>query len=726
MPSKAKPSAVEPEVVDQAHKASMGGSLLQSLLLVARTHGTTITADAVLAGLPLQGGELNPALFERAARRAGLSSRILEKPLTRIQTELLPAILLLDDHQTCVVMSLDTKAAQATVAFPDLGEAAVAVPLQELAQRYTGWVIYARPQMRFDERSDAVKQEHGQHWFWGVIAENRKLYRDVLVAAVVINLFAVAMPLYVLNVYDRVVPNHAAETLWVLTIGILTILVADLILRIMRGYFVDLAASRIDVKVSANLMERVMGMRMIARPPSAGSFAANLGAFEAVRNFVGSATVTALVDLPFVLLFILVIALIAWPAAIPVVIGAAIVLLYALAVQRRMHDLAITMHRATARRNASLVENLVGLETIKSFNAEGRAQRIWESATAYITRHAAQQRLLSTSVTTVATWGQHTVGVSVIVVGVYLIMQGGISQGALIATYLLSSRAMAPISRAASLLAQYHQSEAALDSLDRVMEKPVERPAGSNFISRPTFQGKIEFREVGFQYPGEDQHALNGVSFTLEPGEHVAILGRIGSGKTTLERLIMGLYQPTSGSVRIDDIDIRQIDPAELRRHIGYVPQDVTLFYGTLLENITMAAPHADSAKILQAVRVSGLDAFVKSHPRGLSMQVGERGETLSGGQRQSVAIARAVINDPPILVFDEPTASMDHSTEEAAKGHLARVAAGKTMIIVTHRMSILELVDRVIVMDTGKIVADGPKAQVVTALRQGRIGKVQ
>ncbi len=716
--------AVEPEIAGAARKSAMGGSLLQALLLVARSHGTSVTADAVLSGLPIQNGELSPSLFERAARRAGLSSSVAELPLARINSELFPAILLLEDKEACLLVDIDTESGQASVVFPVLGESVVEVSIAKLEARYTGWVIYARPRFRFDARTADVEKERQQHWFWGAIADNRRLYRDILLAAVLINLFALVMPLFIRNVYDRVVPNHAVETLWVLTAGVFVVLIAELLLRIMRGYFVDLAASRSDVRISANLMEHVLGIRMEARPPSAGSFASNLNSFESVRNFVGSATVVSLVDLPFVLLFVGLIAFIAWQVAIPVIVGAVFVLLYAMTAQRRLHDLARTNHRAAAKRNASLVESLVGIETIKCFNAESRIQKSWENATAFLAGKSAQQRLLSTSVTSVATWAQHTVGVMVVVVGVYLIIEGMLSQGALIACYLLSARAMAPINRAASLLAQYHQADTSLNTLVQVMNKPVERPQDTHFISRPNFQGGIEFREVTFNYPGEEKPALDGVSFRIEPGEHVALLGRIGSGKTTIERLVLSLYQPTGGSILIDGIDLRQIDPAELRRHIGYVPQDVTLFFGSLRDNIAMAAPLADDQAILKAVSASGLNQFIDSHPRGLAMQVGERGGLLSGGQRQSVAIARAVINDPPILLLDEPTASMDHSTEELTKARLKEAAAGKTMLVVTHRTSLLELVDRIIILDGGKVVADGPKEQVVTALRQGRIGK--
>ncbi|PKO55661.1 MAG: type I secretion system permease/ATPase, partial [Betaproteobacteria bacterium HGW-Betaproteobacteria-19] len=366
----------------------------------------------------------------------------------------------------------------------------------------------------------------------------------------------------------------------------------------------------------------------------------------------------------------------------------------------------------------------VGIETIKALGGESAIQRKWESSAALLARVGAQLRLLSATTTNGALWVQQSVSVAIILIGVYLIDERLLTMGGLIACYMLSSRAMSPISQVAGLLVQYHTAATALHSLDELMQRPVERPEDTSFVSRQGLKGDIEFRDVSFSYPGEDTLALRNVSLRIKPGEHVAILGRIGSGKTTLEKLILGLYQPTSGAVLVDGIDLRQLDPAELRRNIGYVPQDVTLFYGSLRDNIALSAPLADDAAILRAAQISGVLEYANAHPRGFDMLVGERGESLSGGQRQGVAIARAVISDPPMLLLDEPTASMDHSSEEAVKGQLRKYAEGRSMIVITHRTSLLDLADRIIVIDAGKVVADGPKAQVVEALRQGRIGR--
>lgn len=704
--------------------ADAGDPLLACLLIVARAHGLAANADGAVAGLPTVDGRLTPSLFERAAHRVGLSSRVVRLPIQRLRTELLPAVLLLHGRDACVLLERSEDGARCRVVFPELGDAPVDILTAELEARYLGRAFYARPRLHFDARSPIVHASRRGHWFWGVIAENARLYRDVLLAAFLTNLAAVAMPLFVMNVYDRVVPNQAFDTLWVLAAGMLVVLLGDLVLRTLRARFVDLASSRADVKLSSFIMERVLGMRMEQRPVSAGSFAANLRAFESVRDFIGSATVIAFIDLPYALIFFGVIAWIAPVMLIPLAVGATLMLLYALGVQQRMHELTETTYRAGAQRNATLVESLVGFETIKALAAESPMQRKWEKSAALLARVGAQLRLLSNSATNTSLMIQQTVYVSMVMLGVYLIGERELSLGGLIACTMLSGRAMAPIGQVAGLLVQYHTARTSLDSLDQMMQREVERPEDAHFVSRGHFDGAIEFRDVSFAYPGQQNGALRNVSFRIRPGERVAILGRVGSGKTTVQKLILGLYRPTSGAVLIDGVDTRQLDPAELRRHIGYVQQDVMLFYGSLRENITLGAPLADDEDLLKAATIAGITEFVNAHPQGFEMVIGERGESLSGGQRQGVAIARAVIHDPSILLLDEPTASMDHSSEEAVKARLRDFVQGKTVVLVSHRTSLLDLVDRIIVMDGGRVVADGPKEQVIQALRQGRIGR--
>lgn len=698
--------------------------LLACLQIVARSHGESVTRDALMAGLPAEHAHLTPSLFARAAQRAHLSSQLVRAPLEKINEVLLPAIALLHEGRACVVLGFNAQRDQLRVVYPELDEATVMVPLANLAESYTGTVIYVRPTQRYDARTPEVRPGRHGHWFWSVILENRLLYQDVLLAALLANLFALGMPLFIMNVYDRVVPNQAFETLWVLALGLMIMLMSDLVLRTLRSRFVDLASSRADVKLSAFIMERVLGARMEQRPVSAGSFASNLRAFESVRDFIGSATVVAFIDLPFGLIFMAVIGWISWYMLIPLLVGAALMVLYALIVQARMHELAETTYRAGAQRNATLIEGLVGFETIKALAAEAPIQRKWEKSAALLARVGAQLRLLSTTASNTSAFVQQCINLVIVIMGVYLIAERELSLGGLIACTMLASRAMAPVGQVAGLLVQYHTADTALTSLNEMMAREVERPEDSTFISRGHFKGAIEFRDVSFTYPGQSAPALRNLSFSIKPGEKVAILGRIGCGKTTLEKLILGLYQPTSGAVMVDGIDLRQLDPAELRRQIGYVQQDVMLFYGSLRENITLGAPLADDAAIVRAAEIGGILNLVNQHPKGFDMLIGERGESLSGGQRQGVAIARAVINDPPILLLDEPTSSMDFTSEDDIKRRLSAFAKNKTVLLVSHRTSLLEMSERIIVIDAGRIMADGPRDQVVAALRQGRIGK--
>ncbi len=698
--------------------------LLECLLAIVALHGRSLSREAAIAGLPLEENRLTPALIVRAAKRADLAAKIIQQPLDRLNERLFPAILLLQDQQACVIHAIDSKRITAEVTYPELGDARVNISTAELAERYTGRAIYMQPKFRYDARSPEVGKTRNRHWFWGVMGENMALYRDVLLAAFFLSLFALAMPLFIRNVYDRVVPNQAVHTLWVLAAGVAIVLIGDLLLRTMRSYFLDLASKRIDVKLSAYIMERVLGTRLEHRPLSAGSFASNLRSFETVRDFITSTTVTAFIDLPFALVFILVIGLIAWQLTLPIVAGMLLVVVTALMMQGKMHELSETTYRASAQRNATLIESLVGLETVKSLGAEARMQDKWESSVIFLTQISTRLRLLSSSTLNMAMWVSQMVNVAIVIIGVYLIVDNQLTMGGLIACSLLSSRALAPISQVAGLLTQYHHATTAFSSLDKILANPMERPDGSNFLTRQSLEGDIEFKDVSFGYPNVDFKVLKNVSFRIRKGEKVAILGRVGSGKTTLLKLMLGMYQPTDGAVLIDSIDLRQLDPAEVRRFTGYVSQDATLFYGTLRDNLTLAMPSAEDATIVAAARTGALLDYVNAHPQGFDMIVGERGESLSGGQRQGVAIARAVVKDPAILLLDEPTGSMDHSSEELVKRELQTFCQGKTTVLVTHRTALLEMVDRIIVIDAGKIVADGPKNQVVQALRQGRIGR--
>ena len=696
--------------------------LLDCLVEVCRLHGQGASRAALAAGLPLADGRLTLDLAERAAARAGMTARLQRVALVDVDTATLPAILILRDDQACVLLGWDGDTAR--VLLPETGQGDVTLTRAELAGRHSGVVLFVRPHFRFDTRTPDVRRARAGHWFWSALLAQRFVYRDVLWAALLVNLFALALPMFSMNVYDRVVPNNAVETLWALAIGVVLVLCADLFLRTLRGRFVDEASARIDVQISATLMERVLGMRLEHRPDAVGSFAANLRGFEQVRDFIASGTVTALVDLPFALLFVAVLVWISPLLAVPVVVAFVVIAGVGWVLQQRLHELSETTYRASAQRNATLIESLTGIETIKSQGAEGVIQARWERANAFLAGMHVRMRALTAKAMYGTAWTTQLVTIAIVIVGVHLIAERELTMGALIAASMLAGRALAPAGQIVGLLMQYQGARTAMASLDGLMAKPVERPADEIFVHRRELRGEIEFRNVHFAYPNRQDTALDGVSFRVAPGERVALIGRVGSGKSTIERLILGLYQPADGAVLLDGIDLRQLDPADVRANVGYVSQDVTLFYGTLRENVTLGMPYADDSAVVAAAETAGLADFVNRHPRGFDMPVGERGESLSGGQRQAVGIARAVLHNAPILLLDEPTSAMDFSTESQITQRLNAFTQHKTVVLVTHRTSLLALVDRVIVIDGGRVVADGPRDRIMEALQSGRIAR--
>ena len=701
--------------------------LLDCLVELCRLHGQAASRASLSAGLPLGvsgKGQLTLELAERAAARAGMSAKLQRLALAAIDPAALPAILVLKDNKACVLLGWNSDGSEARVLLPETGQGSVGLALDDLAARFTGVVLFVRPHFRFDARTPEVRSVRNRHWFWGAVLEQRFVYRDVLWAALLINFFALVFPMFTMNVYDRVVPNNAIETLWTLAVGVVLIMCGDLFMRLLRSHFVDEASARIDVQLSARLMERVLGMRLENRPESVGSFAANLRGFEQVRDFIASSTVTALIDLPFALLFVIVLAWISPWLALPVIVAFAIILVVGYVLQHRLHELSQTTYQASAQRNATLVESLTGIETIKSLGAEGVIQGRWERANVFLSQTNVKMRALSSSANYGTVWLTQAVTVAIVIIGVYLIGLRELTMGALIAASMLAGRAHGPAGPIVGLLMQYQGARTAMESLNKIMERPVERPAGENFIQRPQLKGDIEFRNVKFSYPGRQDVALDGLSFKITAGERVALIGRVGSGKSTIERLIMGLYQPTEGAVLIDGIDLRQLDPADVRRNLGYVSQDVTLFYGTLRDNITFGLPYADDSAIVASAELAGMSSFIHRHPRGFDMPVGERGESLSGGQRQGIGLARAVLHNAPILLLDEPTSAMDFSTEAQITQSITKFAENKTVVLVTHRTSLLAMVNRVIVIDGGKIVADGPRDRIMEALSTGRIAR--
>lgn len=705
-------------------KQTPNDPLLACLIQMTHLKDTPCSETSLIAGLPLVDQRLTPELFVRAVNRAGLEAKVLKRSLYDIPSLVLPVVLLLDNNDAVILLQIDGK--DMVLLHPSTGEQSK-TPMTELSSRYSGYAIYVKNQHNIVSiNSDLASESKGHRWFWSVINSSWRIYRDVILASFFINLFAIATPLFVMNVYDRVVPNQAIETLWVLAIGVMVVYFFDLILKGLRAYFIELAGKKSDILLSSTLYERVLGARYSERPLSVGAFVSQFREFDTVRSFYTSSTITILVDIPFILLFLLLIYYVGGALVWVPITAIPIILAYGLITKKPIKEAVENTFVSAAYKNSNLVESLVGLETVKLLLAEGFLQRLWEKSVGHLAHWSQRLRLLSISVALFSGTIQQIAGVIVIIAGVYLTVERELTMGALIACYMLTSRAMGPISQVASLLVSYDQTKTALSALDEIVGKPQERQPEKPFVQRPTFAGAIQFKHVTFCYPGEKIAALDDISFCIKPGEKVAIIGRIGSGKSTIHKLISGLYQPTQGSLLFDGIDSQQIDPADLRNHIGYVPQDIVLFAGTIKSNIAYGRTHITDQDIVQVAELAGVKEFVDHHPLGFDRSVGERGQSLSGGQRQSIGIARALLNQPIMCLLDEPTSGMDNSTETLIKQNLSKVLKDSTLVLVTHKTSLLSLVDRVIVLDGGKMVADGAKEQVLDALKKGQLHVAQ
>jgi ATP-binding cassette subfamily C protein LapB len=698
--------------------------LLDCLVLLSKYFYNPYTADSIAAGLPITDNAMTPELFQRASQRIGISSRFVKRALKKIPDMVLPAVLLLKDKQACILLEVDRVKETAKILRPESGEGEIVLPLRDLDESFTGYCFFVRPLYQFDKRSEKSDEEEGKkgHWFWGTIVDSWRIYRDVFIASLLINIFAVASPLFVMNVYDRVVPNNAFDTLWVLAIGAAVVYLFDFLLRTLRAYFIDIAGKKSDILISATIFAKVSNITMASRPKSVGAFAKNLQEFESIRDFITSASITTLVDIPFMFLIIGVIWLIGGPVGYIPIVTIALIVLYSVIIQIPLRRSIEEGQKTASQKNAVLIESLYNAESVKLNNAEGVFQKQWENAVGNIADWGVKTRQLSQSSSSFAMVAQQLTTVIIVIVGVYQISEGNMSMGALVAAVMLTGRALGPMAQVASLATRYNQAKSAFTSLNEIMASPVEKPDNVKFVHRPLFKGEFQFEAVNFAYPDQEQAAVSAININIKQGEKVAIIGRIGSGKSTLGKLMTGLYTPDSGAIRIDGVDLRQVNPTDLRRNIGSVSQDVSLFYGSIKDNIVMGVPYMEDEAIIRAADLSGVSEFANRKPNGLDSLVGERGALLSGGQRQSIAIARALLFNPPILILDEPTASMDNTTESRMKRRLIEAVKDKTFILITHKASMLDMVDRIIVMDNGRLIADGPKAQVHEALRQGKL----
>ena len=701
----------EPRVVKlgAAERGDAEMSALEACLLhAASSLDRPITLAALQAAQSgAQGGvTLRDAIT--AAERAGIQAGFGRRALKDFDTSLTPAILILDEDRA-VVLEAVLPDGRLAVYDPALGQGMGEIARDKLEPVYTGFALLLRAEHRDDIALNASGRQG--HWFWSTLAENRWAYSQVLLAAVLANFLSLSTSLFIMVVYDRVLPNEAIESLIALTIGVGIALLFDFLIKTLRAGFIDRAGQRADMVMGRRIFDQILDLQMRARKGSTGALASTLREFETLRDFFTSATLVAVVDLPFILLFIGVIYLIGGPLALVPALAVPFVLIVGIAVQPILSRLAEKSFADGQSKQGVLVETLSGLETIKAAGAQRRMRARWEDAIARQSDHGLKSRAVTQFAINATAFAQQGAQVMIVFYGVFLITAGTVSMGALIAAVILTGRTLAPLAQLAQTLTRFNQARTSYRSLDALMKAESERPEGRSWTARPKFDGEIRFDNVSFAYPDQGVDALRGVSFTITPGEKVAILGRIGSGKSTVARLILGLYQPREGTVLLDGIDLRQIDPGDLRRNMGSVLQDIWLFSGTVRENIAIGAMRPRDHEIIEAARIAGVEDFIKRHPAGYDMMLAERGEGLSGGQKQAITLARALLGRPPILLMDEPTSSMDAQNEAEVIARLKLEAADRTLVVVTHRPSLLELVDRVIVVDQGKVVADGPKS---------------
>lgn len=694
--------------------------LLDGLLILCKLHDCPASRASLSAGLPLAKQRLSTDLLPRAAARAGLQGRLLRRELSAINALNLPVLLLLNGGRSAVLRRYDD-AGRALILPSEADGGEQWVSLAELAADYSGQAFFARPRHELEDlRAPLTPRVHA--WFRDTLKLSRGLYSDAILASFLINVLGLMVPLFVMQTYDRVVPNQATATLWVLAIGLLIGTLFELTLRIVRARLLDQAGKKTDVVLSATLFERITGMQMSARPATIGGFAQSIHDFQGLREFLTAVTLTSIIDLPFAVLMIGVIGLLGgWLVIIPL-LAFPLTILFAWAIQVRLRDTVQRSLTLGAERQALMIETLGGLETLKACGAEGERQHKWETTHGALTRLDSHARELSALASNGTLFIQQFCGMATIVAGVYSIIAGNLSVGALVASYMLGSRVLAPLGQIAGLITRYQQAQLTMKSTDALMALPQERPPEKRSLERQTLTGAIDVQQLTFRYPGQNAPALAAINLRIKAGERIGIIGRSGSGKSTLARLLMGFYQAEEGQLLVDGLDLRQLDVGDLRQQIGYVAHDLPLLAGSLRDNLTLGAHYVTDARMLEVAELTGVGDLARQHPQGYDRPVGERGQLLSGGQRQAVLLARALLLSPPVLLLDEPTSAMDNSSEDALRTRLHDWCQGKTVLLITHRPAMLSLVDRLIVLDNGRILADGPKEQVMDALRNNRI----
>ncbi len=704
-------------------------ALLDCLVIFTKLYHKPFSAEALTAGLPIEPGAEAPelfsinnakGLFSRAAQRAGLKSSIIRRPLSQISPLQLPMIILLSNQTACILDSFSKDGTQVKIIMPAEEAIEQWVDMDILEDEYIGFGFMVKKAFEYEDENSRTLHLNQKHWFWSTLKLSSSVYKDVLYASLLINLFVLASPLFTMNVYDRVIPNNAIETLWVFAIGVSIVYLLDTFLKFTRTYLLESAAKKSDIIMSSIIFEKVLDLKMANHPASVGSFASNLKDFDSIRSFLTNATMAAIIDIPFAIIFLFVIAYIGGSIVLIPITTILLILGYAFFIKKPLRASIESTHEASAKKSSILIETLNNIETLKTLGTLNQVQWKWEESTGEIATKSLKSRMISASIPTITQLLIQLNTVMIIIYGVYLIQKFELSMGGLIAIVILTGRTLAPMGQVAGLMTNYEDTKTSYETLNDIITQPSERPQGKKFVERPDFSGHIEFIDVTFSYPNTEVPALKNVSFVINPGEHVAIIGRIGSGKSTIAKLILGLYEPDSGQILIDGIDIKQIDPADLRKNMSYVSQDVMLFRGTVKDNIIYRATHASDAAMIKAAQISGTSEFIKKHPKGYEMPIGERGQGLSGGQKQSIGIARAFLLNSPVMLMDEPSNAMDQITEAKLLDSLDKNLKNKTSLLVTQKMTLLKIVERVIVMNEGRIFIDAPKEDALKKLQGG------
>ena len=702
-------------------------ALAQALVWLMRHHGQDRSAASLFEGQRID-GPVGPDQALRALRDAGWNAALAQRPIGEFSDLLLPVLLLLRSGDAAILVARQPQAggpARCSVVMPGPVPQELIATEDELAAEYVGIALVATPRHAAPPRSTATGPEAGAdpggHWLWGTLKRFVPYYRSALLAALLSNALMLVTGTVTSVIYDKVIPHQAFVTLWALAAASGLALVFDLAARQLRAYLIDLAGKKADLLIGTQLFRQSLGVRMESRPESAGAYSHIVGQVELVREFLSSATLSAISDLPFIFIFIAMTFVIGGPLgwvlvlAVPAILGAAWL------IQGAMRRAMRANMQQQADLHGLLVEAVEGIEDIKATGAQGRFLHHYEQSAAAAVSSQLTSRRLTSLTTNLSMISQQAVTLVMLVWGVYLIEAKAITGGALMGGVMFGMRAIAPLTSIVMLATRWQGARAAMVALDRVMAQPLEREPGRHYIPLREMNGRIALADVSFSYPAargqEAPRVLKSVTLRFEPGERVAILGRIGSGKSTVLRIVAGLYRPSEGMVDVDGIDLRQLDPGDFRTRVAYVPQDSRLFNGTLRDNVLLGRPGANPARLAAVAKLTGLARVAESHPLGWDLPVGESGALLSGGQRQLVALTRSLITEPKILLMDEPTSSMDAQSELAFLRQLNEAAQGCTLVMVTHRPAVLELVQRIVVIDAGKVVMDGPKSQVLAAL---------